>query len=248
MNYYIGDLHLFNRNQTDEGRNYDGRPFATVEEMNQYILERWNAKINNGDTVYILGDMAMRGKNNALLALVAQLKGKKILFRGNHDDLSDYRYQRLFEEITDYRERNEDAITETSSKYGKLFFRIASNILLNHEDSEECVNDTYLGLWNAIPKERPSPFSVFASRITRNLALKKYEYLSAEKRKPEAICSFEELGDCVSGKEYVESEAENRRIEQLIDTFLCQIGEEKRNIFLCRYWYLLWFLLPLSYF
>ena len=53
MNYYIGDLHLFNRNQTDEGRNYDGRPFATVEEMNQYILERWNAKINNGDTVYI---------------------------------------------------------------------------------------------------------------------------------------------------------------------------------------------------
>lgn len=130
-----------------------------------------------------------------------------------------------------YWERNEDAITETSSKYGKLFFRIASNILLNHEDSEECVNDTYLGLWNAIPKERPSPFSVFASRITRNLALKKYEYLSAEKRKPEAICSFEELGDCVSGKEYVESEAENRRIEQLIDTFLCQIGEEKRNIF-----------------
>lgn len=99
------------------------------------------------------------------------------------------------------------------------------------------MNDTYLGLWNAIPKERPSPFSVFASRITRNLALKKYEYLSAEKRKPEAICSFEELGDCVSGKEYVESEAENRRIEQLIDTFLCQIGEEKRNIFLCRYWY-----------
>ena len=71
-----------------------------------------------------------------------------------------------------YWERNEDAITETSSKYGKLFFRIASNILLNHEDSEECVNDTYLGLWNAIPKERPSPFSVFASRITRILPWK----------------------------------------------------------------------------
>lgn len=62
MNYYIGDLHLFNRNQTDEGRNHDGRPFATIDEMNRYILEHWNAKINNGDTVYILGDMAMRGK------------------------------------------------------------------------------------------------------------------------------------------------------------------------------------------
>lgn len=136
-----------------------------------------------------------------------------------------------------YWERNEDAITETSAKYGKLFFRIASNILLNHEDSEECVNDTYLGLWNAIPKERPSPFSVFASRITRNLALKKYEYFSAAKRNPEVVCSFEELGDCVSGREYVENEVENHRIERLIDTFLWQLGEEKRNIFLRRYWY-----------
>ena len=70
MNYYIGDLDLFNRNQTDSGRNYDDRPFATVDEMNQYILEHWNAKINTGDTVHILGDMAMRGKNDALLALV----------------------------------------------------------------------------------------------------------------------------------------------------------------------------------
>ena len=136
-----------------------------------------------------------------------------------------------------YWDRNEQAIPATADKYGRYCTSIANNILGNNEDAEECVNDTYLGLWNAIPKERPSPFSVFATRITRNLALKKYEYLSAEKRKPEAICSFEELGDCVSGKEYVESEAENRRIEQLIDTFLCQIGEEKRNIFLCRYWY-----------
>ena len=107
MNYFIGDLHLFNRNQTGEGVNYDGRPFATVAEMNQYILEHWNAKITNGDTVYILGDMAMRGRNEALIALVAQLKGRKILFRGNHDDLSDYRYQKLFADITDYREISE---------------------------------------------------------------------------------------------------------------------------------------------
>ena len=65
----------------------------------------------------------------------------------------------------------------------------------------------------------------------------RYSYFSAEKRNPEAICSFEELGDCVSGSEYVENEVENRRIEQLIDTFLWQLGEEKRNIFLRRYWY-----------
>ena len=64
-----------------------------------------------------------------------------------------------------YWERNEDAITETSSKYGKLFFRIASNILLNHEDSEECVNDTYLNAWNSMPPHRPSILSTFLGKI-----------------------------------------------------------------------------------
>jgi len=90
-----------------------------------------------------------------------------------------------------YWDRNEDAIRETSSKYGRLFFRIAANLLRSREDREECVNDTYLGLWNSIPKERPSAFSVFACRITRNLALKKFEYLSAAKRNPEAVCLTE---------------------------------------------------------
>lgn len=136
-----------------------------------------------------------------------------------------------------YWNRNEDAITETSSKYGKLCYLVATNILSSREDSEECVNDTYLGLWNTIPVQRPSRFSVFASRITRNLALKRFEYLSAAKRNPEAVCSLEELGDCVSGKESIESELENRRFEQTIDNFLWQQGEEKRNIFLRRYWY-----------
>lgn len=108
MNYFIGDLHLFNRNQTGEGVNYDGRPFATVAEMNQYILEHWNAKITNGDTVYILGEYGHAGvETKHLIALVAQLKGQKILLRGNHDDLSDYRYQKLFADITDYREISE---------------------------------------------------------------------------------------------------------------------------------------------
>ena len=93
MIYFIGDLHLFCKSQTNEGLvNYDHRPFDTVEQMNAEILRRWNAKVNNGDTVYILGDMSMKGKNNALIALVSQLKGKKILVQGNHDDLSDYRY------------------------------------------------------------------------------------------------------------------------------------------------------------
>lgn len=136
-----------------------------------------------------------------------------------------------------YWKREETAIEETSQKYGGLCTHIAQNILLNYEDSEECVNDTYFAVWNAIPDKRPDIFSAFISRITRNLALKKYEYLSASKRNPAAITSIEELGDCVSGTDSVESEAECRWVERMIDRFLWQQEEEKRNVFIRRYWY-----------
>lgn len=93
-----------------------------------------------------------------------------------------------------YWERKEEAIRETALKYGRLCAYIAGNILSSHEDCEECVNDTYLALWNAIPSQRPSRFPAFVGRIARNLALKRYEYLSAAKRNPAAVTSLEELG------------------------------------------------------
>lgn len=136
-----------------------------------------------------------------------------------------------------YWERREEAISETSLKYGRLCTHIAKNILSSYEDSEECVNDTYFAVWNAIPNERPNIFSAFVSRITRNLALKKYEYISAAKRNPTAVTSLEELEDCVSGTDSVESEIEKKHIESTIDTFLWQQGDEKRMIFIRRYWY-----------
>ena len=105
MQYYISDLHFFCRSQTNEGAvNYDGRPYNTVEEMNRDLLSRWNRKVTNADTVYILGDLAFRGKNDALIAQVAQLKGKKVLIKGNHDDLSDLRYKQLFTGIFERKE------------------------------------------------------------------------------------------------------------------------------------------------
>jgi len=136
-----------------------------------------------------------------------------------------------------YWERNENAIGETSLKYGKLCLFIANNILRNREDSEECVNDTYLGVWNAIPPHKPQRFQIFITRITRNLALKKFEYFSAAKRNPNSVCSLEELGDCVSGKDFIETELKNQQIEQAISTFLEQQSEKKRSVFICRYWY-----------
>lgn len=136
-----------------------------------------------------------------------------------------------------YWDRAEEAIQETSAKYGRLCQYIAQNILCSPEDSEECVNDTWLGLWNAIPPQRPSRFSAFVGRIARNLALKRFDYLTAAKRNAETICSLEELGDCVSGRDSVEDELENQRIEETIDMFLWSLEEEKRNIFIRRYWY-----------
>ena len=78
MNYYISDLHLFH----EAAIRFDDRPFRDLEEMHTEIVKRWNEKVNNGDTVYILGDVSMRGKNENLIALVAILKGKKVLIRG----------------------------------------------------------------------------------------------------------------------------------------------------------------------
>ena len=91
MIYYISDLHLFHKNVTKEGSDFDGRPYATLEEMHEDMRERWNRKITNGDTVYILGDVSLRGRLQDLIALVATLKGRKVLIRGNHDDTSDLR-------------------------------------------------------------------------------------------------------------------------------------------------------------
>ena len=136
-----------------------------------------------------------------------------------------------------YFERSESAIVETDKKYGRLCRHIAMNILGNTDDSNECVNDTYLGAWNTIPPEKPNKFSAFIGRITRNLALKRYEYLSAAKRNPEAIMSLSELDDIVSGRKNVEDEVENKRIEQVISGFLRQQDKDKRTVFIRRYWY-----------
>lgn len=136
-----------------------------------------------------------------------------------------------------YWRRDEDAIRQTEQKYGRLCRTIAGNILASREDCEECVNDTWLGLWGAIPPKRPYRLSAFAGRITRNLALKRYAYLSAARRNPETVCSLEELGECVSGADCVESELESRRVRQAQKTCKTHtLGEECGfcGIFRCR--------------
>jgi len=136
-----------------------------------------------------------------------------------------------------YWERSEDAIRVTDLKYGKLCRYIAGNILNNKQDEEECINDTYLGVWNAIPTKRPSVFSSFIGKITRNQALKKLEYITAEKRNPDAVSSLAELEECVSGFDSIETELESKRIERALTEFLWNQEKDKRIIFVRRYWH-----------
>lgn len=105
MNYYISDLHLFHGNAIQ----FDDRPFESMEDMLAQIYNNWNERVTNGDNVYILGDISFRGKNEDLIAYVSKLKGHKHLILGNHDDVSDYRYRQLFEEVVEYKELQDSA-------------------------------------------------------------------------------------------------------------------------------------------
>ena len=137
-----------------------------------------------------------------------------------------------------YWRRDESAIRETDIKYGRLCHYIAYHILSSDQDCEECVSDTYFAVWNAIPPKRPERFPAYLGRITRNLALNRFDYLTAEKRNVHVICSLEELEECVSGGESLDSELTRRQTELAISDFLWKQEEEKRNIFIRRYWYL----------
>ena len=137
-----------------------------------------------------------------------------------------------------YFVRDEQAIPVTADKYGNYCTSIAKNILGNHEDAEECVNDTYLNAWNAIPPHRPKILSTFLGKIVRNLAFNRYKHNTADKRGGgETTAVLDELADCVSGNENVEQSYEYKELVGAINDFLGILPAHKRNIFICRYWY-----------
>ncbi|MCQ2524699.1 MAG: sigma-70 family RNA polymerase sigma factor [Lachnospiraceae bacterium] len=136
-----------------------------------------------------------------------------------------------------YFERNEKAIDETDIKYGKLCHNIALNILCSIEDSKECVNDTYLGVWNKIPPVRPSNLMAFVCKITKNLALKRLDYNKAQKRDSSATVSFDELNETIADTRDVFGEEDIEKLSRMISDFLSKEKEDSRNIFIRRYWF-----------
>ena len=137
-----------------------------------------------------------------------------------------------------YWQRSEQAIPETDRKYGPYCHTIAYNICTNHEDAEECVNDTWFRAWNLMPDKRPSLLSAFLGAIVRNLALDRYRRRTRRKRGGgETELALDELGDCVPGSGSVERQIEERELERAVDAFLAALPAEERRIFVARYWF-----------
>ena len=138
-----------------------------------------------------------------------------------------------------YWSRSEDAIFETSKKYGRLCYSIALNILDNHEDAEECVNDMYLNAWNSMPNNRPNKLMAFLAKITRNLAINKYKYRSTQARGGGIInLALDELTECVSNELTSDTVIEKIAFDELMESFFAGLSVENKNIFIMRYWFL----------
>lgn len=143
------------------------------------------------------------------------------------------------EEIIDlYWRRQEKAIYETDKKYGKYCNTISFNILQNKEETKECVNDTYLKVWNNIPPQRPNIFKAYIGKIARNLAINLYERKKAKKRDYTLEVALEELNECVLANDSVEKELDYNELVYALNNFLSKLPQEKRKIFIERYWYL----------
>ena len=135
-----------------------------------------------------------------------------------------------------YFARDERAIAMTAQRYGKLCFGIARNILSNDQDAEECVNDAYAGLWNAIPPARPDNLSAFVCRVARNLALKRLACISRQKRDRAMTVSLSELEDILPDESIAGDVAEGV-ISAAISNFLRAEKEDVRNVFIRKYYF-----------
>lgn len=138
-----------------------------------------------------------------------------------------------------YWARSEQAIAETSAKYGGYCLEIALRILSVREDAEECVNDAWLRAWNAMPPHRPGRLDTFLGKITRNLSLDRWRLVCAQKRgQGQTALALAELEACIPAPNSVEGDLDAKALAESLDRFLAALPQEKRVLFVQRYWYL----------
>lgn len=134
--------------------------------------------------------------------------------------------------------RSEEAISMLSSKYGRICTCTARNILGNDDDAQECVNDAYLAVWNAIPPAKPDSLLSFVLRIVRNISLNRWEYNHAAKRAGNCQECIDELQWCIAGGDAPEEIYDAKLITSYINDFLSDLSRNDRMLFVRRYWYM----------
>ena len=132
--------------------------------------------------------------------------------------------------------RSEEGLALLQTHYGKLCHRIALNLLGSREDAEECVNDTYLDAWNAMPTARPTYLGAFLSKITRRISIDRFRNQHRQKRGG-IDTVLEELNDCIPSDSDVVKEYESQRLASALNRFLYAQPTQKRVMFLRRYFY-----------
>ena len=134
-------------------------------------------------------------------------------------------------------ERSEQGIRELDIKYGKACRKLSYNIVNDRQDAEECVNDAYLGTWNAIPPVKPDPLLTYICKIVRNISLNLYHRKEAAKRSSHYTIAMEEIEACIAATNAVEAEIEAVELAHIIERFLDTLTVENRVIFMRRYWF-----------
>lgn len=133
--------------------------------------------------------------------------------------------------------RDENAITALANKYGRLLHQLASNILNDRSDTEECVNDTYLGVWNSIPPNDPESLIAYVCKLVKNISIKRYHYNTAQKRNSNYDVALEELEGVLVSTKSIESELEAKQLTETIEGFLETLKQVDRVIFIQRYYF-----------
>lgn len=137
-----------------------------------------------------------------------------------------------------YWERSTDAIVESREKYGRYCFAVAHRILEDYGDSEECVNDTWLNAWNAMPPHRPDVLRMFFAKITRRIAFDRYKHLSAQKRgRGEVPQALDELAECIGVETDMDGGLIAQELAECVRTFLRSLPEREGDLFLRRYFF-----------
>ena len=138
-----------------------------------------------------------------------------------------------------YWQRDESAVAVTQEKYNTYLLKIAYNILNNHEDSEESVNDTYLAAWNSIPPQKPAILSTYLGKLTRRISISLFRRKNADKRQGgEFALSFSEIEDVMEGNMEPEKEMEAQILGELLNKFLRSLKSDERRTFIGRYYYM----------